>query len=138
MTLKRHRNPALIRFISNTVHRLQNNIIHKSVSVSLCICVFVFYVHVYVSDGAHVFMRSCAPVQLVTLAQRVALRNAADVQMFLLEKQTEQRPFSSGQRDCQNKSCPPLDLSPNSDSLIHRQITARSLKNVVALYFTGY
>lgn len=46
-----------------------------------------------VSDSAHVFMRSCPPVQLVTLAQHVAQRNTADVQMFLLGKQT-QRPFS--------------------------------------------
>lgn len=59
------------------------------------------------SDGAHVFMHSGAPVQLVTLAQRVAPRNTADVQMFLLGKQTEQRPFYPGQRACQNKSGPP-------------------------------
>lgn len=76
------------------------------------------------SDGEHVFMRSCAPVQLVILAQHVAPRNSADVQMFLLGKQTQQRPFSPGQRDCQNKSLSsPLDLSSNSDSLIHKQIT---------------
>lgn len=39
---------------------------------------------------ALVFMRSCAPVQLVTLAQRVAPRNATDVRMSLLGKQTQQ------------------------------------------------
>ncbi len=81
------------------------------------------YVHLYVSDCAHVFMCSCAPVQLVTLAQCVAPKNTTDVQMFLLGKQTQQRPFSPRHRDCQNKSGPPVDLSSNSDSLIHRQIT---------------
>lgn len=85
---------------------------------------FSVCLHLYVSDGEHVFMRSCAPVQLVILAQHVAPRNSADVQMFLLGKQTQQRPFSPGQRDCQNKSLSsPLDLSSNSDSLIHKQIT---------------
>lgn len=70
---------------------------------SLCMCA---------SDGAHVFLHSGAPVQLVTLTQRVAPRNTADVQMFLLGKQTEQRPFYSGQRACQNKSGPPPPWTP--------------------------
>lgn len=51
------------------------------------------YVRLIVSNSAHVFMRSCPLVQLVTLAQHVAQRNTTDVQMFLLGKQTE-RPFS--------------------------------------------
>lgn len=79
--------------------------------------------HLYVSSSAHVFMHSGALVQLVTLAQRVAPRNATDVQMFLLGKQTQQRPFYSGQRDCQSKRRPPQDLSSHSDSLIHRLVT---------------
>lgn len=84
---------------------------------SLCMCA---------SDGAHVFMHSGAPVQLVTLAQRVAPRNTADVQMFLLGKQTEQRPFYSGQRACQNKSGPPPRTPPpGGDPLVQGQMTVR-------------
>lgn len=84
------------------------------------------------SDGAHVFMHSGAPVQLVTLAQRVAPRNTADVQMFLLGKQTEQRPFYSGQRACQNKSGPPRPgpLLRGGDPLARGQMTVRPLAQV--------
>lgn len=119
-------------YSKDTAHHLQFDIILPFMHVSLLICVCV---HLCVSDGAHVFMHSGAPVQLVTLPQRVAPRNTTDVQMFLLGKQTEQRPFYSGQRDCQNKSWPPLDLSSNSDSLIHRQITICSLLSLFCRMF---
>lgn len=47
----------------------------------------------------------------------VALRNTADVQMFLFGKQTKQRLFFSGQRDCQNKSWGPFGPLASTDEV---------------------
>lgn len=115
---------ALIWYSRDSAHHLHFNIILPFTHISLLVRVRVC---VRVCACVCVFMPCRALLQLVTLAQCVAPRNTTDVQMFLLGKQTEQRPFYPGQRDCQNKSWPPLDLSSNSDSIIHRQITICSL-----------
>lgn len=63
----------------------------------------------------------------------VALRNTTDVQMFLLWKQTKQRLFFSGQRDCQNKSWGPFGplASTNEVTMCSILLCLRVVLNLV-------
>lgn len=64
----------------------------------------------------------------------VALRNTADVQMFLFGKQTKQRLFFSGQRDCQNKSWGPFGplASPDEVTICSIPLGLRVVLNLVS------
>lgn len=109
---------------SGETHHPHINIIHTSLFFYLdsCVCVCVW-------ESEHVFMRSCTACNSNPAC--CWFKNTTDVQMFLLGKQTEQRPFS-----CRTLGPIKIRVSPtntlcslwdtNSDSLIHTLLSSCS------------
>lgn len=75
---------------------------------------------VHICAFKHVWRHTCVPVRCCSLERQpsmVALRNTTDVQMFLFGKQTKQRLFFSGPRDCQNTSRGPFRPLASTDGV---------------------